>query len=128
MFFLPLNFLPLHTRIKVFIFSVFFVCFFVVSVLPSFPWQRGDDRLLQQLLPDVRARPAAGRHAGGVAGEQQAAAGPQAAEGLHRRQAQEGRDQRGQLGLQQENPPHRLASTGQHHRRGNHEQPLHIPG
>ena len=33
--------------------------------------------------------------------------------GVFRRQEEEGRDQRRLLGLQQEDPPHRLASTGQ---------------
>ena len=92
------------------------------------PHQCGDDRLIQQLLPDVRPRPEAGRDLGGVPGKQQAHAGPQAPQGVCRRQAQEGWNQRGQFGLQQEDPPHGLAPAGQHHRSGHDQQPLHIPG
>ncbi len=90
--------------------------------------QRGDDWILQQLLPNVGPQPAAGRHPGGFARELQAPAGPEATQGLCGRQAKEGWDQRGQPGLQQEDLTHRLAPAGKCHRRGNHQQPLHLPG
>uniref|UniRef100_A0A8D3E9P9 Serine/threonine-protein phosphatase 2A 55 kDa regulatory subunit B n=1 Tax=Scophthalmus maximus TaxID=52904 RepID=A0A8D3E9P9_SCOMX len=39
----------------------------------------------------------------------------------------QGRDQCGQLRLQQEDPPHHVAPTREHHRRSRHQQPLHLP-
>uniref|UniRef100_A0AAY4BHE6 Serine/threonine-protein phosphatase 2A 55 kDa regulatory subunit B n=1 Tax=Denticeps clupeoides TaxID=299321 RepID=A0AAY4BHE6_9TELE len=44
------------------------------------------------------------------------------------REAAEGRDQRGQPGLQQENPPHCMAPQREHHRCRCNQQPLHLPG
>lgn len=64
-----------------------------------FPLQRCDDRFLQQLLPNVRPWLSAGRHSGGVAGEQQAAVCPEAPQSKHRGETQKGRDQCRQPGL-----------------------------
>lgn len=58
--------------------------------------RHGDnDRFLQQLLQDVRQDDEAGVHPGGVARHRQAEDRTEAAQGLHRRQTQEGRDQCG---------------------------------
>lgn len=92
------------------------------------PCQCGDDWLIQQLLPDVWPRPKAGYHFGGFPGKQQAHAGSKAPQSVCRWQTQEGRNQRGQFGLQQEDPSHCVASPGQHHRSCDDQQPLHISG
>lgn len=78
------------------------------------------DGLLQQLLQNVRPQHQAGHHAGGVPGEQQTAGHAQAAQGVDRRQEEEGRDQRRQPGLQQEDPPHCLAPQRERDSRGSH--------
>lgn len=57
------------------------------------------DRQLQQLLPRVRPQQQEGRHAGSVPGHHQAEDGPEAAQGLHRWQAEKGRNQRRLFGL-----------------------------
>ncbi|TNM99272.1 hypothetical protein fugu_013836 [Takifugu bimaculatus] len=68
------------------------------------------DRSLQQLLPHVRPEHQARRDLGSVEGEQQTPGRPQAEEGLlRRRKAPQGRHQRGQPGLYQEDPPHGMA-------------------
>ncbi|XP_056650889.1 serine/threonine-protein phosphatase 2A 55 kDa regulatory subunit B delta isoform isoform X3 [Monodelphis domestica] len=95
---------------------------------PVETYQRPHDRLLQQLLPDVRQERPQGRHSGGVPGEQQAPRRLKASQGVSGGQEEEGRDQRGQPGLQQEDPAHGLAPPGQRHRGGGHQQPVHLPG
>lgn len=67
------------------------------------------DWLLQQLLPNVWPQHQAGHHTGGVPGEQQTTGYAQTTQGVHWWQEEEGWDQRGQPGLQQEDPPHCLA-------------------
>lgn len=47
--------------------------------------------------------------------------------GVCRWETAQGRDQCGQLRLQQEDPPHHVAPTREHHRRSRHQQPLHLP-
>lgn len=86
------------------------------------------DGLLQQLLPDVRAGHQARGDAGGVARHRQAQDGPQAAQGVHGRQTQKGRDQRRLPRLQQEDPAHGVASLREHHCRRRHQQPVPLPG
>lgn len=58
----------------------------------------------------------------------QAAGRPAAAAGVRGPETKRDGRQRGQSGLQEENPPYRLASQRKHHRHRSQQQPLHFSG
>ncbi len=95
---------------------------------PSLPLQRDHYRRLQQLLPNVWPGKSARRDPGGQSGDVQAAGGPAATAGVRGQETERDGRQRGQSGLQEENPPFRLASHRKHHRHRSQQQPVHFSG